>query len=94
VVLVAADVEPDDFLERLPSASELAQEVVVTATDDDLALNAARKYMRGEVRIGALDAEAAELEFIGSHHLANVEIIDVSHGHEARDFDITGHHYW
>lgn len=94
VVLVAADVELDDFLERLPSASELAQEVVVTVTDDDVALNAARKYMRGEVRIGTLDAEAAELEFIGSHHLANVEIIDVSHGHEARGFDITGHHYW
>lgn len=94
VVFAAADVELDRFLERLPSASDLAQEVVITVTDDDVALKAARKYMRGEVRIGTLDAESVELEFIRSHHLENVEIIDVSHGHEERGFDITGHHYW
>jgi esterase/lipase superfamily enzyme len=94
VVFAAADVELDAFLERLPSASELAQRVVVTVTDDDVALNAARRYMGGDVRIGTLDAEARELEFIQSHHLENVEIIDVSHGHKARGFDITGHHYW
>lgn len=94
VVFAAADVEVDDFLRRLPAASELAQEVVITVTDDDVALNAARKYMRGDVRIGTLDAEAETLDFIESHHIENVEIIDVSHGHDARGFDITGHHYW
>lgn len=94
VVFAAADVELDRFLERLPSVSDLAQEVIVTVTDDDVALNAARMYMGGEVRIGTQDAEAAELDFIRSHHMENVEIIDVSHGHESRGFDITGHHYW
>jgi esterase/lipase superfamily enzyme len=94
VVFAAADVELDDFLERLPAISELADQVVLTLTDDDVALNAARKYMRGQVRIGTLEAEQAELEFIDSHHLENVEIIDVSHGKDARGFDITGHHYW
>jgi esterase/lipase superfamily enzyme len=94
VVLAAADVEVDDFLERLPAISALSQEVVVTVTDNDVALNAAKKYMRGEARIGTLEAEAEELAFIERRHLDNVEIIDVSHGHDARGFDITGHHYW
>lgn len=94
VVFAAADVELDDFLGRLPSVSELAERVVVTVTDDDVALNAAKKYMRGEVRIGTFEAEQAELELIESHHLENVEIIDVSHGKGVRGFDITGHHYW
>lgn len=94
VVFAAADVEVDRFLERLPAASELAREVVITVTDDDVALNAARKYMGGAARIGTLEAERAELEFIERHHLENVEIVDVSHGRDRRGFDITGHHYW
>lgn len=94
VVFAAADVEVDDFLARLPAASELAQEIVVTVTDDDMALDAAKKYMGGDFRIGTLAAEAETLTFIKEHHLENVEIIDVSHGHDARGFDITGHHYW
>ncbi|MCM0612312.1 alpha/beta hydrolase [Marinobacter sediminum] len=49
VVFAAADVELDRFLERLPSASDLAQEMIVTVTDDDVALNAARMYMRTDL---------------------------------------------
>jgi esterase/lipase superfamily enzyme len=94
IVFAAADVEVDDFIERLPAISELAQEVVVTVTDDDVALNAAEKYMRGDPRIGAQRAEGEALEFVMANHLTNVELIDVSRGQEARGFDITGHHYW
>ncbi len=92
VVFAAADV--DDFLGRLPAASDLAQEVVVTVTDNDVALNAAERYMGGDSRIGTEDAEDETLGFIRSHYLENVDIVDVSHGHEVRGFDITGHHYW
>lgn len=94
VVLAAIDVDVDRFLHRLPSISDIASQVVVTVTDNDHALKAARQYMGGEVRAGTAEAEALEEEFIISHQLENVEIIDVSIGQEIRGFDIEGHHYW
>ena len=45
VVFAAADVEVDRFMERLPAASEIAEQVVITVTDEDVALNAAKKFM-------------------------------------------------
>lgn len=94
VVLAAADVTVDTFLERLPAISNLANQVVITVSDNDNALNAARKYMGGVVRTGSAEAESMEEEFIVNKHLSNVEIINVSKGQEIRGFDITGHHYW
>lgn len=94
VVFAAADVGIDTFLERLPAISECAEQVVLTVTDDDNALKAAERYMGGKTRVGELSAEKTEEDFIVSHHLRNVEIIDVSHGSQVRGFDITGHHYW
>jgi len=94
VVFAAADVEVDKFLSRLPSVSELADQVVITVTDDDNALKAAKKFMHGAVRAGTAEAEILEEYFIVNNLLANVEIIDVSKGQEIRGFDITGHHYW
>ena len=94
VVFAAADVPVDVFLERITSASSLANQVVITVSDSDNALKAAKKYMGGEVRAGTQQAEAIEEEFIISKHLSNVEIIDVSLGQKVRGFDITGHHYW
>lgn len=94
LVFAAADVEVDRFLERLPAASEIAQQVVITVTDEDTALNAAKKFMKGPDRIGTLEAEQREADFIKSHHLTNVEIVDVSRNKDLRGFDITGHHYW
>ena len=90
----AADVTVDVFLERMPSISSLAKQVVITVSDNDNALNAARKYMGGAVRAGSAEAETMEEEFIISKHMSNVEIIDVSIGQEIRGFNITGHHYW
>lgn len=94
VVFAAADVTVERFFERLPAISDIAEQVVITVTSDDSALAAARRYMGGDVRLGQEDAESVEREFIRSHELPNVEIIDVSIGREQRGFDIVGHHYW
>lgn len=94
VIFAAADVELDLFLERLKAASDLADQVVITVSDKDSALQAARKYMGGPVRAGTTEAETLELAYIGSAALNNVSIIDVSIGQDQRGFDIVGHHYW
>jgi len=94
VVFAAADVEVDKFLERISAISELANQVVITISDDDNALKAAKRFMGGTFRAGSLEAEQIEERFIVSHHLSNIEIIDVSFGQKVRGFDITGHHYW
>lgn len=94
VVFAAVDVEIDMFLERLPSISELVDQVVITVTDSDNTLNAAKRFMGGKVRVGTSDAEALEEDFIVKNRLDNVEIIDVSYGQILRGFDMVGHHYW
>jgi esterase/lipase superfamily enzyme len=94
VVFAAADVSVDVFLERIPAISELANQVVVTVTDDDNALKAAKLLMGGAFRVGSSKAEKIEEAFIVSNNLSNVEIIDVSMGQSVRGFDIVGHHYW
>ena len=94
VVFAAADVEVDKFLARLPAISDFADQVVITVTDDDNALKAAKRFMHGAVRAGTSEAERIEEDFILNSNLANIEIIDVSRGQEIRGFDITGHHYW
>jgi esterase/lipase superfamily enzyme len=94
VAFAAADVDVDVFLERILSLSDLAHQVVITVTENDPALKAARQYMGGAVRAGAQGSEPIEEEFIVSHNLSNVEIIDVSLGKDLRGFDIEGHHYW
>lgn len=94
VVFAAADVEVDVFLDRLEAASDLADQVVVTISDKDNALQAAHKYMGGTVRTGTSDAEALEMEYMAAEGLHNVSLVDVSIGREHRGFDVVGHHYW
>ncbi len=94
VIFAAADVPLSTFQERLPSISDLAQQVVVTVSDHDPALLAAEKYMDGGVRIGEESAEAAELEVVEALGVENFEVIDLSLNQEGRGFDIIGHHYW
>ena len=57
VAFAAVDVDVNVFLERVPSVSDLANQVVITVTDNDHALKAARKYMGGAVRAGSAEAE-------------------------------------
>jgi len=94
VVFAAADVSIDVFFNRLPSISELVDQVVITVTDDDNALKAADKFMGGTFRVGEEKVATIEEAFIIKNKLSNVEIIDVSHGQEVRGFNIVGHHYW
>lgn len=94
IVYAAADVPIDTFLERLPASSLLAEKVILTVSDKDDVLLAARRFMHGRPRVGAADAELDEEKFITQTKLSNVEIIDVSLGKTSRGFDITGHHYW
>ncbi|WP_339848069.1 alpha/beta hydrolase [uncultured Halopseudomonas sp.] len=94
VIFAAADVELTPFLERLGSVSDLAEQVVITVSDEDNALIAARHYMGGGNRAGEERSESAEQFFIHEHQITNIEIIDVSAGKQARGFDISGHHYW
>jgi len=93
-VFAAADVEVDLFLERVIPVSDIAEQVVITISDADTALQSAKRFMGGTNRTGSSEAEAVETAFINEHKLANVEIIDVSIGQDARGFDIVGHHYW
>ncbi len=53
VVFAAIDVDVDIFVERINGISELCEQVVLTVTDDDNALRAARTFMGGEVRAGS-----------------------------------------
>lgn len=94
VIFAAADVEIDLFLERLSAAGELADQVVITVSDKDNALQAAKKYMGGPLRAGTEEAVNEEVSYLLNHSLENVSIIDVSLGQEIRGFDIVGHHYW
>lgn len=94
VAFAAADVDVDVFLDRILSISDLSNQVVITITENDPALKAARQYMGGAVRAGSQESEIIEEELIVSHHLSSVEIIDVSLGKDLRGFDIEGHHYW
>jgi hypothetical protein len=91
-IFAASDVSVDEFEAHLSGVHELARRVVVTTSDEDQALHAAKRWMGGGARIGDQAAEAALVRLLATH--ANLEIVDVSHGKETRGFDITGHHYW
>lgn len=94
VVFVAADIEVDVFLERIAAISEFSRQVVVSISDLDNALQAAKKFMGGSDRVGSVEAEEVEDQFFAKHSFNNVEVVDVSIGRELRGFDIVGHHYW
>lgn len=94
VFFAASDVPLDEFLMELPSIHALADDVVVTLSDADNALESAVSFMGGQVRIGEELEELPEEERELLHQLSRVEMLDVSYGKEERGFDITGHHYW
>jgi len=94
VVFAAADVPLQTFHQRLPAIGDLAEQVVVTVSDHDPALEAAEKFMGGGHRIGETVAEAKELSQAEQLGLDNFEVIDLSLDQQGRGFDIVGHHYW
>ena len=94
IIFAAADVPLDVFLKRLPAIGEMAQNIVVTVSDDDNVLRTASWVMGGSERIGSEEAETREEAFVLANNIDNFEIIDLSHGKRKRGFDISGHHYW
>lgn len=94
VYFAAGDVPVHDFLERVEDIHSLADQLVVTQTDDDGALKASEKFIGGGRRIGqeAGPLSPDHLELVRG--LDRLEVIDVSIGAEDRGFDITGHRYW
>jgi len=94
VLFAAADVPLEVFLKRLPAIAEMAQNVVVTVSDEDNVLQAASEFMGGGERIGSKQAESREEDFVMNNTIDNFEIVDLSHGKKKRGFNIIGHHYW
>lgn len=93
-VFAAADVPEETFEQRLPSVSLMAEQVLITTSDDDDALRYAHRLMPGGVRIGSNEAGQALTGFVERRHLDNVNVLDLSFDRERRGFNIAGHHYW
>ncbi|MGC9453077.1 MAG: alpha/beta hydrolase, partial [Oceanipulchritudo sp.] len=95
VYYAAADVPRETFLAALPKINSLVQEVIVTASSKDEALQSAALFMGGSTRIGQIGKEPLTPEQIEVVLAADrLQAVDVSGGREERGFDITGHRYW
>lgn len=94
VVFAAGDVPEELFEQRLPAISRVAEQVLITLSDRDDALEYARRLMAGGPRIGSSRAEESLHRFAHNWHLDNVTLLDVSSHQVERGFDIAGHHYW
>lgn len=94
MIFAAADVPEELFEERLPAISKVAEQVMITVSDQDDALNYAYHLMPGGPRIGSSAAEDKLRQFAFQHELANVTLLDVSSQHQVRGVTIAGHHYW
>ncbi|WP_068826161.1 alpha/beta hydrolase [Pseudomonas sp. BMS12] len=94
VVFAAGDVPEELFEQRLSAISRLAEQVLITLSDRDDALEYARRLMAGGARIGSSRAEESLHHFTHDWHLDNVTLLDVSSHQAERGFDIAGHHYW
>lgn len=94
VVFAAADVPEELFEHRLPAISRVAEQVLITVSDQDDALDYAHHLMPGGPRIGSSKAELRLRQFAHNRYLGNVTLLDVSGNQMARGFDIVGHHYW
>ncbi len=94
VYFAAADVPDVEFIDALPAINELATRVIVTESSKDGALNIGQTIMGGGARIGQRDHELTPEQLTVIEQADRLEVVDVSHGWEARGFDITGHRYW
>lgn len=94
VVFAAPDVPLQDFVERLPEIDRVAERVIITASDDDVALEKASAFMGGGQRMGTVGGTMPEEERRALVRASNVELLDVSYAKADRGFDIKGHRYW
>ena len=94
VLFAAPDVPVHDFLERLPEIERVAERVIITASDDDAALEKASQLMGGGRRVGSVGVRLPDDERAALAQTSRIELVDVSHGQGERGFDIRGHRYW
>jgi len=94
VYYAAADVPTEEFLDALPAIDGLADQVVVTVSSKDGALEMASRMMGGGARIGQRNTDLSEEELDIVMSTKRLEVVDVSRDWEGRGFDITGHRYW
>lgn len=95
VYYAASDVPRDTFVTALPKLNSLVQDLIVTASSRDEALQSAALFMGGDPRIGQISKKPMteeELEVVLAAD--RLQAVDVSGGREQRGFDITGHRYW
>lgn len=94
IYFTAADVPQEDFLEALPDLSQIAEQLVVTSSDNDGALRMANLFMGGGTRIGQVNRALSEEQKTLVLNTPNLLVIDMSLHQETRGFDISGHRYW
>ncbi len=94
VVFAAPDVPVHDFVQRLPKIDQVAERVIVIASDDDIALEKASTLMGGGLRMGTAVGQMPDEEREAIERDMRIELLDVSQGKDVRGFDIAGHRYW
>lgn len=94
VLFAAPDVPVHEFLQRLPEIDRVSDRVVITASDDDIALEKASQFMGGGQRMGSISDRMSEDEQQALARSSGIELLDVSGGKGDRGFDIVGHRYW
>lgn len=94
MVFAAADVPEELFEERLTDISKLAEQVMITVSDQDDALIYAHHLMPGGHRIGTTQAEGKLRHFAQQHRVENITFLDVSSHYQVSGMTIAGHHYW
>lgn len=94
VLFAAPDVPVHEFVERLPEIDRVTDRVIITASDDDIALEKASQFMGGGQRMGSMADEMSDEERQAIERMSGVELLDVSGGKADRGFDISGHRYW
>lgn len=94
VYYAAADVPTSEFVDALPALTGVADNVTVTLSSQDGALNMAQKFMGGGARIGQREQDLSEQELDALRENTRLDVVDVSRDWEGRGFDITGHRYW
>ncbi|MFG0283371.1 MAG: alpha/beta hydrolase, partial [Phycisphaerales bacterium JB039] len=93
-IFAAPDVPAHRFLERLPGIHDVVERIIITASDNDVALEKAAEFMGGDMRMGLIDDSLDPDALADLDRFDHIELVDVSYDKDQRGFDIDGHRYW